>query len=419
MLNRQIAPESYMLKELSLTKPKIKELSNELSVHILADDTNPVIKTDILFPAGKVNDDKPGQSLICAKSMVEGTKSYPGSELQELLDHYGAHLDVSIDYDYTTVTLLCLKEHFNTLLPLLKSAITEPLFDPEDFEKIKLQQLQKIRVNKQKNALIATKNLRKNLLHGTPYADTLEEEYLNNIDIEDIKKYFNRYFILKPEIIVAGDFDQNIFTFLEEHFGMLEFSNEIAEYTGKLSPIIDDKLIKREGSVQASVRMGLISIPRNHPDYFDLNITNEILGGYFGSRLMKNIREDKGYTYGIYSVLINYKHLDYHIIGADVKIDHVEDTVKEVYREMEELKVTPVPQEEIETIKNYMLGKIASSLDTVFHQSENYKVKLSEGADYIDYFDNYVDKIRNICSERVMEISKKYFSEKYCVVKVA
>ncbi|MGJ3235320.1 M16 family metallopeptidase [Marivirga sp.] len=419
MLDRQIAPDSFMLKELSLTKPKIKDLSNELSVHILEDDTNPVLKIDILFPAGKINDKKPGQSLICAKLMVEGTKSYPGSELQELLDHYGAHLDVSVDFDYTTITLLCLKEHITPLLPVLKSAVTEPLFDLGDFEKIKLQQLQKIRVNNQKNALIATKNLRKNLLNGTPYANTLEEEYLNDINKDDIEQYYNQYFTLKPNIIVAGDFDHDILNFLEEHLGMLEFSNDTAQYTGKLSPLLDDNLIKREGSVQASVRMGAISIPRNHPDYFDLNIANEILGGYFGSRLMRNIREDKGYTYGIYSVLINYKHLDYHIIGADVKIDHVEDTVKEVYKEMEALKTKLVPEEEIETIKNYMLGKIASSLDTVFHQSENYKVKLSEGADYIDYFDNYVNKIRNITAERILEISKKYFSEKYCVVKVA
>jgi len=419
MLNRQVAPESFMLKDLSLTRPEIKDLSNDLSVHIIKDDTNPVLKIDILFDAGKVNDDKPGQSLICAKAMVEGTKSYPGSELQELLDHYGAHLDVSVDYDYSTVTLLCLKEHITALLPVLKSAITEPLFEADDFEKIKLQQLQKIRVNNQKNALIATKGLRKNLLNGTPYALTLEEEFINEIQLEDIEKYFNQYFTLKPHIIVAGDFDEATFSYFEEHFGMLEFSRNDAEYKGNLSPIIEDRLIKRDGSVQASIRMGSISIPRNHPDYFDLSIANEILGGYFGSRLMKNIREDKGYTYGVYSVLVNYRHLDYHIIGADVKIDHVEDTVAEVYKEMKALKTNLVPEEEIETIKNYMLGNIASNLDTVFHQSENYKAKLSEGADYIDYFNAYVQSIRNITAERILEISKKYFAEKYCVVKVA
>lgn len=419
MLNRQLAPDSFILKDLSLTKPEIKELSNGVSVHILEDDTNPVLKIDLLFAAGKVNDEKPGQSLICAKVIVEGTKSYPGSELQELLDHYGAHLDVSVDYDYTTVSLLCLKEHINPLLPVLKSTITEPLFDAEDFEKIKLQQLQKLRVNNQKNALIATKNLRKKLLHGTPYSSTLEEENLDDISKKDIENYFNQYFISKPEIIVAGDFDEDIFNYFEEHFAMLDFKNLDNEYKSHLSPIIEDELISREGSVQASIRMGAISIPRTDPDYYDLSITNEIFGGYFGSRLMKNIREDKGYTYGIYSVLINYKHLDYHIIGADVKIDHIEDTVAEVYKEMEELKNNPVPEEEIETIKNYMLGKIASSLDTVFHQSENYKAKLAEGADYLDYFDAYVNSIRNIKSSRIMEISKKYFSEKYCVVKVS
>jgi predicted Zn-dependent peptidase len=379
-----------MLKDLALKKPEVRELTNGLSVHIIQDETNPVLKIDLLFPAGKVNDKKSGESVICGKVMVEGTKSYPGSELQELLDHYGAHLDVSVDYDYTNVGLLCLKEHAYALLPLLKSVVTEPLFEREDFEKNKLQLLQKVKVNSQKNALIASKNLRKKLLNGSPYSLSLEEDYINQINIEDIKNYFNQFFSLKPEIVVAGDFDDGIFDFFQEHFGILDFLEIENEYKDKLAPLIADDLIPRDGSVQASIRMGAISISRSHPDYFDLSITNEILGGYFGSRLMKNIREDKGYTYGIYSVLINYKHLDYHIIGADVKIEHVEDTVTEVYKEMKNLKSSPVPAEEIETIKNYMLGKMAGGLDTVFHQSENYVSKLAEGADYLIYFNNYV-----------------------------
>jgi predicted Zn-dependent peptidase len=206
---------------------------------------------------------------------------------------------------------------------------------------------------------------------------------------------------------------------LEENFGILEFANREAEFSGKLSPLIDDELINREGSVQATIRMGSISIERNHPDYFDLSIANEILGGYFGSRLMRNIREDKGYTYGVYSVLINYRHVNYHIVGADVKMDHVEDSVEEVYKEIDIMRTQLVSDEEMETIKNYMLGKLAGNLDTVFSQSENYKSKLSEGADYIDYFKAYVNSIRNITSERILEVSKKYFPEKYCVVKVA
>lgn len=419
MLDRQTAPESFMLKDLSLAKPVVKQLSNGLSIHILEDNTSPVLKLDILFSAGKVNDEKPGQSLICAKAMVEGTKSYPGSELQELLDHYGAHLSVSVDYDFTTVTLLCLKEHISILLPALKSAVTEPLFAAEDFEKIKLQQIQKVRVNSKKNALIASKDLRKKLLHGTPYSMTLDEEYLDAIKLEDIKSYFDKYFSIQPDIIIAGDFDEAAYGLLTKHFGTLEFSTQNFEYQANLSSQIEDKLIERPGSVQASIRMGAMSISRNHPDYFDLSVTNEILGGYFGSRLMKNIREDKGYTYGIYSVLVNYKHLDYQIIGADVKIEHVEDTVTEVYKEIQKLKTDRVPDKEIETIKNYMLGNIASNLDTVFHQSDNYISKLSEGVDYLDYFEAFVKSIRNISADRIMEISKKHFSEEYCVVKVA
>ncbi|PTB96834.1 hypothetical protein C9994_05595 [Marivirga lumbricoides] len=418
MLDRTQAPEAFMLDDLALSQPDISTLKNQLQLHSFSDSTNPVIKVDILFPFGKVNDEVPGQAQICAKLLTEGTKSYSSAVFQNTLDHYGAHLDVAVDYDTTTVTLLCLKTHVNTLLPLLKSVITEPLFDQADFDKIKFQQIQKVRVNAQKNAMIATKLLRNKLLNGTNYSIVLDEEYLNKLKLEDIVSFYNNYYKHQPDLIIAGDISDGLVKQMDDSFGTLEFSSKGVKFEGKLSPDYSKETFEKPGSVQASIRLGALSIPKKNPDYFALSIANEILGGYFGSRLMKNIREDKGYTYGIYSMIINQQYADYQIIGADVKFDFVDDAIAEIHKEIEKMQQEEVSLEELETVKNYMLGKMAGNLDTIFSQAENYKSKLSEEVNYQDYFDAYIHTIRTISPSRILEISKKYFSQTYCEIKV-
>lgn len=418
MLDRKQAPEAYMLDDLALTKPQITQLKNKIELHCLADDTNPVIKLDCVFPFGKIHEDVTGQASICTKLLTEGTKSYRSEDFQNTLDHYGAHIDVSADYDHVTVTLLCLKEHVAVLLPLFKSVITEPLLNNDDFEKIKIQQIQKIRVNAQKNALIATKLLRNKLLKGSAYSVVVEEEHLKALQINDVISFFEKLRNTKPQLIIAGDVSDKVLNLLDNTLGLLNFQNEGQSYKAELNPDLKEEVFQKPGSVQASIRLGTISIPKSDPDYFDLSITNEILGGYFGSRLMKNIREDKGYTYGIYSTVINYKHLDYHIIGADVKLDFVDEAVSEIFKEMKIMQTELVTEEELETVKNYMLGKLAGHLDTIFSQADNYKSKLFNGVDFQQYFDDYVDAIKSISSERILEISQKYFSKDYCVIKV-
>ncbi len=418
MLDRTKSPEAFMLDDLALAKPSITNLRNELELHCLTDDTNPVIKLDCLLPFGKVNDSIAGQAYMCAKLLTEGTKSYPADVLQNMLDHYGAHLDVSADYDDTTITLLCLKEHIAPLLPLLKSILTEPLLDQADFDKLKFQQIQKVRVNAQKNALIATRLLRNKLLNGSNYGVVLEEEHLNNLTLEDVKSFYDTFYSLKPSIVVAGEVSESVIQLIDDHFGVLEFNGEAADYTGKLVPDFSETTFEKPGSVQASLRMGTLSIPKSNDEYFALSIANEILGGYFGSRLMKNIREDKGYTYGIYSMVVNYKNENFHLIGADVKIEHVNDAVAEIYKEMQIMQEEEVSPEELDTVRNYMLGKLAGHLDTIFSQADNYKAKISEGVDYQNYFDSYVHAIRTISASEILEVSKKYFSKEYNVVKV-
>jgi predicted Zn-dependent peptidase len=418
MLDRTQAPKAYLLEDLSLADVKIHHLDNKIKVHVFADDTNPVVKADFVFASGKRNEAISGAATICGKLLTEATLSYSSDILQETLDHYGAHLDVAVDYDDTTISLLCLKEHVSVLLPVVKSVMTEPLFDQKEFEKIKYQLSQRIKINNGKNNVLATKAIRSQLLAGSPYGEFASEESINKISIEDVKAYFQRHLTIAPQVVIAGQVDDTLFAELNNQFGILSLASHEKADDFQLTSSYKPTVIKRTGSVQASIRLGTLSIGKSHPDYYKLAIANEILGGYFGSRLMKNIREDKGYTYGIYSSISNYQAVDYHVIGADVQLENVDDAISEVKKELLVMQTDLVSEEELTTVKNYMLGNLASHLDNIFSQADNYKSKLVEGIDYKAYFTAYVESIRGISSNEILAISKKYFSQEYAEVKV-
>ncbi|MFT4740286.1 MAG: zinc protease, partial [Marivirga sp.] len=362
MLDRTQAPKAYLLDDLSLADVKIYHLDNEIKIHVFADDTNPVVKADFIFPTGKRNEAISGIGTICGKLLTEATSSYSSDVLQETLDHYGAHLDVVVDYDDTNVSLLCLKEHSSILLPLVKSIITEPLFDQKEYEKIKYQLSQRIKINNGKNNVLATKAIRSQLLAGSPYGQFASEESISKISLEDIKAYFQQNLTMAPQIVIAGQVDDALLAELNNQFGILSFANRKKAGEFQLKSSYKPTVIKRAGSVQASIRLGTLSIGKSHPDYYKLAIANEILGGYFGSRLMKNIREDKGYTYGIYSSISNYQAVNYHVIGADVQLENVDDAISECKKELLSMQTDLVSDHELATVKNYMLGNLASHL---------------------------------------------------------
>jgi predicted Zn-dependent peptidase len=162
-------------------------------------------------------------------------------------------------------------------------------------------------------------------------------------------------------------------------------------------------------SVQASVRVGRLLFNRTHPDYLRMRVVNEILGGYFGSRLMKNIREDKGYTYGIYSRISTYSDTGSLVIGADVKKEFAAEVIEEIYKEMNVLAQEPVPAQELEVVRNYMLGKFLGNSITPFDLAEKFKVLLFNGLNYVHY-EELLDTIKTIDTEQIMQVASLYLT---------
>ena len=148
----------------------------------------------------------------------------------------------------------------------------------------------------------------------------------------------------------------------------------------------------------------------HNEDYIKLQILNTVLGGYFGSRLMKNIREDKGFTYGIGSAIIPLKNSAYFFISAETGSDVTFQAVEEIYKELRKLKEQPIPIEELDLVKNYKTGEIMRSLDGPFAISDLTKLTIQFDLD-ADYFSKYISVIRNITSSELQDLAIKYFNE--------
>jgi zinc protease len=210
---------------------------------------------------------------------------------------------------------------------------------------------------------------------------------------------------------VAGQASKNEILLINRELGQLPLrTDQLAAFTGDL-PVEDSVpvLAEKPDSIQSSIRVGRRLFTRSHPDFFKMLVTNEILGGYFGSRLMKNIREEKGFTYGISSNMPSFRREGYFLIGTDVNKENTQQTLDEIRKEIRLLQTEPVSPDELETVKNFMAGEFVGSLNTPFEIADRYKVILLDELP-ADFLTTYIQRMRAVTSADIMETAVKYLS---------
>jgi predicted Zn-dependent peptidase len=416
MLDRTVAPAFRQIEQVPIKKPEIFQANKDIPFYSIQAGTQPVIKLELIFNAGKWLERKPGNAFFTAKMLREGAGKWNSYDISSLFESFGAHLEITPTLDFTSITIYSLEKCLAELLHVVQAMIEEPTFPKTELETLKNIQVQSLRVNNEKNSFVASKKFREALFSEKhPYGHILEELDISSVSTTDLNHHFNETFFQKPFTIVAsGLFGETTTQIILDTFREIpiQSSTKIEEYP--FDPTHSDVIIDKEESTQSSIRMGYLSIPMSHLDYAGLLITNEILGGYFGSRLMKNIREEKGLTYGIYSSLSSLRHSTIFSISADVKKEFREQALDEIRSEIIRLRAEEVSQEELETVRNYMLGQIQASVNTPFALAAKFKNVHFNGLDY-DYYDNLIDTIQNITPGKIVDIANTYLREKEMV----
>lgn len=407
-MNRSEAPPFQPITDIFIRQPEAATLRNGEVVHHIRSGTQDVIKFEILIPAGKISEARNGVAYLSAKMLQEGIPGYDARDFSEAFDRLGAHLDISPGLDHIEITLHCLTRHFQELVPLVSAMLDAPHYPEKELNTLKSIRLQHLAINKEKNSFLATQKFR-NTLFGTehPYGRILQEDDIMRTSIQETLSFYKQQIVpSRRTYILSGKFDENILKLIEDQFGTGSRSeSERPEWP--IDNNEDDVYDERSQSVQTSIRIGSLAPPMDHPDYLNLLITNEILGGYFGSRLMKNIREEKGLTYGIYSGFAHMKLGNYFQISADVMKDKREEAISEIKKELDVLCNEHLSTDELETVRNVMLGQLQSSINTPFELASKFKMLHLHGLHY-NYFTEFIHSVRHITVEEVRESAQKF-----------
>lgn len=412
MLNRTITPEFRQVNDINFLEPKKQQLDNGIPVFTINAGKQKLIRIEFIFENVNWDPKKPLQAIAVNQLINNGTSSLSAKEIAEKVDYYGAFLQTEYGADQSSVKVYTLNKHLAAVLPILKSIITESIFPAQELAIFVQNQKQSLMVNLQKNDYLARKHFANEIFGDTTYGSSIEPEDYDGIVQADLLAYFQAAY--KPEnctIFAAGKFEDNEFNTLNQIFGNqwgIEQPSTINKFTFE-NKINKSIFIERADAVQSAIRMGRLAINRSHADFPGFQVLNTLLGGYFGSRLMANIREDKGYTYGIGSAVVSLRDAGYFFIATEVGAEVCMDAVKEIEFEIELLKSELVNEAELDLVRNYMLGSMLGSLENAFSHADKFKNLYFSKMDY-SYYDNYIKTVKSISPEEINTLANTYLN---------
>lgn len=410
MLDRKTAPLYVKTTSFDLITPVENKLPNGIDLFFIPGGSQNVVKIEFIFDAGRWFECKWGAAYFTANLLSKGTKHKSSFEIAQLFDQYGAHLEVSPGLDFVSISLYSLNKNLQPVLQLLMEVLSVPTFTEKEFEQAKSVFIQNLRVNNEKTNFLAGKVFRKNLFGEThPYGTELEEKDVLALEEKHLQNHFLNFFDC-GKVFVSGNIPAKNEKLILDTFRQWDHkkSNQNIHHTIQAQP--GHQYLKKKESVQSSVRIGKRFLLRSHPEYVPVLFVSHILGGYFGSRLMKNIREEKGLTYGISASIHALKHDSYLVIGADVNKENVKLTFEEIRKELKILRTTNVSLNELETTRNHFIGSLQSEITTPFAHADKIKtIKLFDLSP--DYYQQMIAGIEKIKVADIIEISEKYFNE--------
>ncbi len=408
---RNIPPKLYGVDRVEYIEPNRHRLSNGVELFTMNSGDQEVVKIDFSFKAGSWYGNSRLDSTMAASMLQEGTSMHKASEIANTFDFYGAQFSSASSYDNNYISLLSLKKHLPNLLPLVSEIIRESSFPEEEFEILRAKKKQRAIVDAGRVGLIAQKSFLRNLFgEGHPYSPVASPEYYDTISLKDVKSHFNRYYLPNRMTITASGFiDAEVIRIIEDNFSVTWGGLDPAEsINNRRLPIADKSLfIEKEGANQNAVAIGKLFPTQNHPDFPGIKLLCTILGGYFGSRLMSNIREDKGYTYSIQASPISFLHNGVFLVFAEVKTDKTLETVTEIFHEIEKLSVELISEEELIPIQNYMLGRILEDFDGPFSRAQTFASLRETNLDF-GYYNRLIDTIKTMTPVEIRKLAQKY-----------
>lgn len=417
MIDRTIAPSINEIKKVEIIRASETRLKNNITVYYIRAGTQDLVKIELLFPAGMWQQPYPLTASAASAMLQEGTSKHSSKEIAEIADYYGAFLQTEITHDFASVAVYSLNKHLPDVLPIVEEIISDSVFPEHEWNIYLQNKRQSFIVNNKKVSFIAKKKFAE-LIFGNehPYGHNVTEDDFDKLKRQDAFNFYKQSYTADDAIIIAsGNVKDETLKLIEKHFGNHPKANQYENTKTNTKHITLNTepceiVIDKKDALQSAIRIGKNIFTKSHPDYPAMLVLNTIFGGYFGSRLMSNIREDKGYTYGIGSAMVSFTHGGYFTISTEVGADVTQDALKEIYYELHKIQTEEIPERELQLVRNYMLGAFLRSIDGPFALADRFKGIYFHGLTY-DYYDRYIETIHTISANQLMELANKYLKK--------
>jgi predicted Zn-dependent peptidase len=403
-------PTIHIIEKVDFPQPKQYFLSNGIGVYEFNLGSQEVVQIDVVFETCKRMSENPLVLKVMNELMGDASVQYEYGQILEQIDYYGAFFESDYQSDASSVTLFTLTKHLDKVLPIFSEAVLQPIFNERETRIHLLNAKNKFILQHEKVAFLCKRQFNEKLFGSSHrYGKLTAAEDFDTLSNEELAQaHANHYVAKNCKIVVSGKIHEGLHDELEKSLGSMPFGTPTL-----FDPCMGQKekgrfYTEKKGALQSAIKMGrILPVSFGSTEYFGLKILNCLLGGYFGSRLMSNIREDKGYTYGINSSVSYFKDVCVFQISTEVGIQVTDETLHEIEVEIYRLQSELVEMDELNVVKNYLLGSILNASDGPFSVAAQYKAMLLHGQSF-DFYSRYIAVINTITPETIRLLAQHH-----------
>lgn len=404
---------------LDLIPAECLELPNGIALFFLPANEFEVLRVTFVFRAGTVQQRVPFAASATANLLAEGSARYTAREIAEQLDYYGSYYDVSIDRDFVYLSFATLSRYVPETLSTAAEILLQPLFPEPELRTYCAKRRQELAIERTKVETEAREALARCLFGPEhPYGISHPAEAYDLLTQSDIEEHYRRLFTADNCFVVCSGYISDA------------ERGAVAELAGKLprgarssalfpKPVTTHEArIAHAGAVQSSIRIGRLLFPRQHPDFLGMQVVAALLGGYFGSRLMHCLREERGYTYGVSAAMINFEREGYFALATQVGTEVTDEALQLIYNEIERLRNETIEPAELALVQNILAGETMRILDGPFGIADATIENILCGTDNSVIAEN-LRRIRALTPEDIQHLAMRYLRLEDLVTVVA
>ncbi len=394
-------------------------LRNGTPLYVLASEDFEVLRVTFVFRAGSAAQSKAFVASTTANLLAEGSRNRTAAEIAERLDYYGSWFDVNLDRDYVYISFAMLSKFVHETLETAGEILLHPTFPEEELATYCAKRKQRLAIERTKVDTQAREAFAQALFGGHhPYGISSDEAAYDRLTRDDVSDFYRRFYTAENGFVVCcgriGDRELQAVTAIAEQ---LPHGAATPRPRFPAPETRHETFVAHPGAVQSSIRIGRLLFPREHPDFIGMQVVATVLGGYFGSRLMRNLREEHGYTYGVVAAMVNLEHEGYLAVATQVGTEVTGQALQEIYAEIERLRTERMDDAELALVKNIMLGEMMRILDGPFGITDVTIENILCGRDNA-VIDENIRRIRAVTPKEVLRLARKYLSREKLVTVV-